>query len=346
MEFHRNGKFTKGINNTFIALIPKVDSPQRLNDFQPISLVGSMYKILVKFLANRLRLVIGSVVSDTKSAFVKGCQILDGILVANEVVDEARKCKKELLLFKVDFEKAYSSIDWGYLQAMIARMGFPNLWRKWNKECVGTTSASVLVNGSPTDEFLFERGLRQDDPLSPFLFLLAVEGFNVLMESLSANHYFTSYKLGVCDLVVVSRLQFANDTLILGDKSWVNIRVMCSSLLFFEAMSGLKVNFFKSQFVGVNVSASWLAEAVVVLNCKVDSLPFVYLGMPMGGSTRRLIFWELLLNCIKSRLSLWNSKYLSFGGRLVLLKYVLSSLHVYALSFSKAPSIESILNCF
>jgi len=89
----------------------------------------------------------------------------------------------------------------------------------------------------------------------------------------------------------------------------------------------------------------------VVLNCKVGSLPFVYLGMPVGGSARRLTFWEPLLNRIKSRLSLWNSKYLSFGGRLVLLKYVLSSLHVYALSFFKAPSgivssIESILNCF
>jgi len=89
----------------------------------------------------------------------------------------------------------------------------------------------------------------------------------------------------------------------------------------------------------------------VVLNCKVGSLPFVYLGMPIGGSARRLIFWESLLNSIKSRLSLWNTKYLSFGGRLVLLKYVMSSLLVYALSFFKAPScivssIESILNCF
>jgi len=111
VEFHRNGRLTKGINSTFIALIPKVESPQRLNDFRPISLVGSMYKILAKVLANRLRSVIGSVISETQSAFVKGRQILDGILVANEVVDDARKCKKELLLFKVDFEKAYDSID-------------------------------------------------------------------------------------------------------------------------------------------------------------------------------------------------------------------------------------------
>jgi len=110
-EFHRNGKLAKGINATFIVLIPKVDNPQRLNDFRPISLVGSMYKILAKLLANRLRLVLSSVVAETQSAFVKKRQILDGILIANEVVDEATKLKKDLLLFKVDFEKAYDSVD-------------------------------------------------------------------------------------------------------------------------------------------------------------------------------------------------------------------------------------------
>jgi len=109
--FHKNGKLTRGINSTFIALIPKVDSPHRLNDFRPIALVGSLYKILSKVLANRLRMVIGRVISETQTAFVKDIQILDGILIANEAVDEARKMKKELMLFKVDFEKAYDSVD-------------------------------------------------------------------------------------------------------------------------------------------------------------------------------------------------------------------------------------------
>jgi len=137
VEFHRNGKLSKGLNSTFIALIPKVNSPQRLNDFQPISLVGSLYKILAKVLANRLRSVIGSVVSESHSAFVKGKQILDGILIANEAVDEATRLKKVLLLFKVDFEKAYDSVDLNYLDSVMANMNFPTLWRKWIFECVG-----------------------------------------------------------------------------------------------------------------------------------------------------------------------------------------------------------------
>jgi hypothetical protein len=97
-------------------------------------------------------------------------------LIANEVVDEARKSKKELLMFKVDFEKAYDSVDWGYLDAVMAKMCFPTLWRKWIKECVTTATASVLVNGSPTDELPLGRGLRQGDPLSIFFIFTGCRG--------------------------------------------------------------------------------------------------------------------------------------------------------------------------
>ncbi|WJX63191.1 hypothetical protein P8452_48110 [Trifolium repens] len=293
-EFHRNGKLTKGINSTFIALIPKIESPQRLNDFRPISLVGSLYKILAKVLANRLRLVMGSVISESQTAFVKDKQILDGILIANEVVDEARKSKKDLLLFKVDFEKAYDSVDWGYLDAVMEKMSFPILWRKWIKECVSTATASVLVNGSPTEEFPFEQGLRQGDPLSPLLFLLAAEGLNVLMEAVVEQNLFTGYRIGEQGQVSVSHLQFGDDTLLLGVKSWANVRALRAVLMLFETMSGLK---------------SWK-----------DSFP-----LPVVAR-------------LKNRLSGWKSRFLSFGGRLVLLKSVLTSLPVYALSFFKAPS--------
>jgi len=101
---------TKGINATFITLIPKVESPQKLNDFHPISLVGSLYKTLAKVLANKLQLIVSSVIYESQTAFVKDSKIF-GILIANEVVDDACKFKKELLLFKVDFEKAYNSVD-------------------------------------------------------------------------------------------------------------------------------------------------------------------------------------------------------------------------------------------
>jgi len=159
-DFHPNGKLLKGINIS-ITLIPKKDCPPSLNDYRHISLVGSLYKVLAKLLANRLWGVIGTVISDTQSAFVKGRQILDGIVVANEVVDETKKLNKNLLMFKVDFENANDSVNWNYLDDIMCKISFPTLWRKWMKECVTTATATVLVNGSPTDEFPLAWGLRQ-----------------------------------------------------------------------------------------------------------------------------------------------------------------------------------------
>jgi len=122
---------------------------------------------------------------------------------------------------------------------------------------------------------------------------------------------------------------------------------LCVRCCTFEAMSGLKVNFHKSELVGVNVSMSWLLEATVVLNCKISSLPIMYLVLPVGDC-RRLKFWDSDVNHIKSCMSSWKSKYLSFGGRLVLLKFIPTSLLVYTLSFFKAPSgiISSIKSLF
>jgi len=126
------------------------------------------------------------------------------------------------------------------------KMSFLVLWRKWIKECVTTTTASILVNGSPTDEFPFKRGLRQGDPLSPFLFLLATEGLNVMRTSMAENNLFKGFGIGNSNSVVVSHLQFADDTLLLGEKSWANGRALRAVLSLFAVMSGLKVNFHKS----------------------------------------------------------------------------------------------------
>jgi len=95
-------------------------------------------------------------------------------------------------------------------------MSFLTLWRKWIKECIGTASASVLVNGSPTEEFPMERGLRQGDPLSPFHFLLAAEGLNVLMKVVVDSNLFTGYNIGTQESIAISHLQFADDTLFVG----------------------------------------------------------------------------------------------------------------------------------
>jgi hypothetical protein len=264
---------------------------------------------------------------------------------------KAKKSQKELLIFKVDFEKAYDSVDWRYLDTVMRKMSFPTLWWKWISECVCTTTSSVLVNGSPTEEFPLERGLRQGDYLSPFLFLLAAEGLNVMMRAMVQSNIFTGYSVGSVNPTVVSHLQFADDTLLLGVKSCANIHALRVVLVLFEKVSGLKVNFHKSMLVGVNIGDSWLTEAASILGCTVGKVPFMYLGLPIGGDPLRLSLWEPIVTRIRIRLSRWKNRLLSFGGRLVLLKSGLTSLPVYALFFFKAPSgiissLESLLSNF
>ncbi|GJU63975.1 RNA-directed DNA polymerase, eukaryota, reverse transcriptase zinc-binding domain protein [Tanacetum coccineum] len=128
--------FSKGCNSSFIALIPKVSNATLVTDFRPISLVGCQYKIVAKILANRLSLVIGSCISPMQSAFIKGRSILDGSLILNEVIKWYRKCKKPLMIFKVDFEKAFDSVRWDFLALVMAKLGFGIRWCNWIKGCL------------------------------------------------------------------------------------------------------------------------------------------------------------------------------------------------------------------
>ncbi|RVW51699.1 Protein S-acyltransferase 10 [Vitis vinifera] len=158
-DFHNHGRFVKSLNATFIVLIPKKGGVEDLRDFWPISLVGGLYKWLAKVLANRLKTVVGKVVSKAQNAFVEGRQILDVVLVANEVLDSVLKSKEGAVMCKLDIEKA---------------------WMKW---CISIVSFSVLVNGSSSGFFQSSRGLRQGDSLSPYLFVLVMEAFSSLLRS-------------------------------------------------------------------------------------------------------------------------------------------------------------------
>ena len=156
--FHSSGFLLRGCNASFITLVPKKANPSELNEFRPISLVCCIYKILSKVLANRLRKVLPSVIDVNQSAFLEGRGLLDSVLVANETVDFLKKEKKSGLMVKVDFEKAYDSVNWKFLFYMMGRLGFSPIWIKWIKACLESASVSVLVNGSPTEEFKPKRG--------------------------------------------------------------------------------------------------------------------------------------------------------------------------------------------
>jgi hypothetical protein len=195
---------------------------------------------------------------------------------------------------------------------------------------------SVLVNGSPTNEFHVSKGLRQGDPLSPFLFLIVTEGLSGLMRKAVENNLFHGYK--VSDNIMFHSLQFADDTIILGEGSWDNLWTIKTVLRSFEIVSGLKVNFYKSKLYGINLVDSFLSASSSFLHCAVEAIPFRFLGIPVGANPRRRSTWLPIIESMKKCLNTWTGRILSIGGRVTLINYVLSSLPLYFFSFFKAPS--------
>ena len=188
-EFHEHISFLKSLNNTFLVLISKKGGAEDLGDFRPISLLGGLYKLLAKLLANRLKRVLGKVVSPTQNAFVLGRQILDASLIANEVIDSWQKRKEKGLICKLDIEKAYDSNNWNFLLKALQKMGFDSKWLCWMWSCLSSTKFSVLVNGVLAGFFPSSKGLCQRDPLSPYLFVLGMEVLDALIRKAVAGGY-------------------------------------------------------------------------------------------------------------------------------------------------------------
>lgn len=213
-DFMESSHIPPGCNSSFNTLNPKVSSPMGVNDFLPISLIGIQYKIIAKLMALRLARVVETVVSVEQTDFIKGRQILDGPLLVNELLDWYKKKKKKMMILKIDFEKAFDSISWDYLDNVLEFMNFPTRWRGWISACLHSARSSVLINESPTREFTLHRGLTQEDPLSPFLFIIAMKGLHVAMEDAKASNLYSGISLRR-DNLHLSQLFYADDVIFL-----------------------------------------------------------------------------------------------------------------------------------
>jgi len=179
--------------------------------------------------------------------------------------------------------------------------------------------------------------LRQGDPLAPFLFLIVVEGLAGLVREAKRASQFIGVEVGI-QRVQVDLLQFADDTFFFCKPSYHNVLVVKAILRSFELVSGLRVNFHKSEVGSVGVPQLDNLVFSRCLNCRQMSLPFKYLGMTIGGNSRKTEFWNPIILKIRSRLSRWKGRMLSLAGRICLIKSVISALPLFYFSFFKAPT--------
>ncbi|KAJ0732921.1 putative RNA-directed DNA polymerase [Helianthus annuus] len=336
-EFFIKGDISRCCTSSFIALIPKIKDPVDPANFRPISLIGVINKAISKVLVIRLRKVIGKLVSEEQTAFLAGRNISDGPLILNETIAWMKRARKSGMLFKIDINKAYDSLNWNFLDKILAQMNFPDRWRGWIMATLTSSRASVLVNGSPTMEFDCSRGLRQGDPLSPFLFVLAMEALTGIMKKAVSEGIFKGLRVSAAG-PVLSHLIYADDVVFMGEWSSENAINLRRILRCFHLASGLKVNLAKCSLFGIGVSDVEVQLLANILSCKRGSFPFKHLGLVVGANMNLIRNWKPVIDVFKKRLSIWKAKNLSYGGRITLLKSVLNSLPTYFFSLYKAPA--------
>ena len=329
-DFYLGALDISRLNYGVITLVPKVQDANNVKQFRPICLLNISFKVFTKLLMTRLTDMADKLISKAQTAFVRGRYILDGAVMLHEVMHELRVKKKQGVIFKIDFEKAYDSINWGFVEEVLTRKGFDPKFKHWIMSTVRGGKVCVNVNGENGSYFRTHRGLRQGDPLSPLLFNLAADALDLILRK--AKH--KGHIKGVVPELIpggLTHLQYADDTVILMNLDDQTLSNMKFLLYCFEWVTGLKINYHKSEVLVFGADSEEQQRVANILNCKVGTLPMHYLGLPISDRHLGAHFFTGITDKMRKKLSPWKGKLLSLGGRLVLTNSSLSSIPTYTM---------------
>jgi hypothetical protein len=294
--FH-DGVMPPGINDTALVLIPKGNNPTELKDFRPISLCNVIYKIISKCLVNRLRPILNDIISPEQSAFVPRRLITDNAIIAFECIHAIQRGaggREEFCAYKLDLSKAYDHVDWGFLKSLLEKLGFQSKWVQWIMTCVSSVRYTVRFNGAPLVPFAPSHGLRQGDPLSPYIFLLVADGLSVLLkhfeqqgrlEGLRVSHRAPS----------ITHLLFADDSLLFFRANAVQAQNVKDALTIFERCTGQLLNPSKcSMLTREGREDDQIQQVRDILRVERIAFEEKYLGLPTPrGRMKRGVFQPL-----------------------------------------------------
>jgi hypothetical protein len=323
-----------GFCDSMIVLIPKGVRPKHLNNFRPICLCNVLYKIASKVLANRLKILLPAIISEHQSAFVPGRLITDNDLIAFECLHTIRqqRSKRPYFALKIDMTKAYDRVEWTYLHGCLSRLGFAPEWIKMVMRCVTSVRYAVHVNRELTNPVIPSRGIRQGDPISPYLFLLCTEGLSSVLlhkESCGELQCIQNGRQGP----PISHLLFADDSIFFARNDQRSVHSLKEALQLYCDGSGQRINLQKSSiFFGTHCSNDIKQKVMEILEITNESFHDKYLGMPTHVGRSPIRTFNFLKEKVWHRIIGLSDRPPSWAGKEVLLKSVVQAIPTYIMS--------------
>ncbi|CAM8950720.1 unnamed protein product [Rhodiola kirilowii] len=299
-----------------------------------------MIKIITKLIVQRLQPLLSQIISIYQSAFVKGRIITDNVVVAHEIAHFLKSRRDDDNYFaslKVDMSKAYDRVEWPFLEQLLCRMGFAADWIKRVMTCVSTVSYQIKVNGDISTVIMPKRGLRQGDPLSPYLFLFCTEWLKAkIMEAVSRKNI---TGISVCRKApVISHLFFADDSIFYLKAEREEAENLQYILRLYEKIAGQKINYEKSEICFSKNTPSEVRRSI----CDILRVPQVgchskYLGLPLLVGQKKSELFRCMVDKVWRKVKDWKCRLLSIGGREVLIKAVIQAIPTYMMSVYYFP---------
>ncbi|XP_074271397.1 uncharacterized protein LOC141595333 [Silene latifolia] len=325
-DFFQNCFMPKAANATLLVLIPKMETPLTVKDYRPIACCTTFYKVVSKILANRLQQVLDFIIGPEQAAFVANRDIFDNTMLAHELVSKyGRAHLTPRYLLKVDIRKAFDSMNWGFLKDSLTLLKFPPQFIQWIMACITSPHYSLLINGEVHGFFPGKCGLRQGDPLSPYLFVICMEVLSRLLRRLPRAVSFSYHPK--CVHLNLTHLVFADDLLVCTRGDLPSVAAVAKCLDQFSQLSGLHANPSKTDLYlgGITDEVRDLILTATVFS--LGSFPFRYLGLPLFNARITQGMYQPLLDKIKGRVMHWANASLSYAGKTLLVNSVIFGLN-------------------